>query len=196
MVVTEVRGRKVLIVEDEYLLAQDLTEYFRKLGAIVLGPAPSIEAATKKVADADAAVLDIDLNGHQVFPIADALMDRNVPFVFFTGRDDIAVPPRFRHVGRLPKPVDTKTVFDAIFPSSNRASVSEDANDVFAILPRIRLAALILMEDASAGDRLVELALKHALSNLAQRPVKCSLEVWLTEVLEEMHTRHGRDLLQ
>lgn len=193
---TEVRGRRVLIVEDEYLLARDLTEYFTKLGAVVLGPAPNLEAATKKVADADAAVLDIDLNGHKVFPIADALMDRNVPFVFFTGRDDIAIPPRFRHVGHLSKPVDTKAVFDAIFPSSNRASVREDANDVFAILPRLRLAALLLMEDVSSGDRLVELTLKHALSNLAQRPGECSLEVWLTGVLEEMYTRHGRDLLQ
>jgi len=111
-----VRGYRVLIVEDEYLLAQDLGRYFTSMGAVVLGPVGSIAAAQQQVEQADAAVLDVDINGQKVFPIADRLADRGVPFVFFTGRDDIAIPLRFRNTGYLSKPSSQRAVFDALLP--------------------------------------------------------------------------------
>lgn len=186
----------MLIVEDEYLIARDLSRYFRSMGAYILGPTSDVDAAAQQVDAADAAVLDIDLDGRKVFPVADALMDRNVPFVFFTGRGDIAIPMRFRHVGHLSKPMNTRAVFDAIFPPASRGDDSDAASDVFATLPKLRLAALLLMEDAASADRLVELTLEHALDNLDRRSEHRTLEAWLTTLLEDIHARHGRDLLQ
>ena len=87
-------GQRVLIVEDEYLLAHDLSRYFREMGAVVLGPASSLDAAGPQVAYADAAILDIDLNGQAVFPPADEFGPSTAyPFLFYTGRSDIVILP-------------------------------------------------------------------------------------------------------
>lgn len=192
---TDVRGRRVLIVEDEFLLAQELSRYFASMGAVVLGPAPDVRSAEKQVDYADVAVLDIDLNGDKVFPIADELERRGVPFVFFTGRGDIAIPARFRHAAHLSKPFDGSAVFEALFPSADGDAADAPVDDVFAILPKLRLAALLLLEDAAPADRLVELTLESALSTLQTREEHSSLESWLTSLLEEAYRRHGRRLL-
>ncbi|MFD0387833.1 response regulator [Tistrella bauzanensis] len=62
-----------------------------------------------------AAILDINLNGKQVFSIADDLAQRNIPFVFFTGYDDILIPDRFRHASKLRKPVSWRRLLMALF---------------------------------------------------------------------------------
>jgi ActR/RegA family two-component response regulator len=193
---TAVRGRRVLIVEDEYLLAQDLSRHFARMGAEVLGPVSNVEAAELQVHFAEAAVLDIDLDGRKVFPVADALARRQVPFVFYSGRGDIAIPARFRHAGRLSKPSDVSAVFDALFPERSGISVRDASpDDVLAILPKLRLSALLLMERSGPADRLVELTLEHALATVHTRGDDMDLEDWLTGLLEQTHRRFGRDLL-
>jgi CheY-like chemotaxis protein len=100
-------GRRVLVVEDEYLLADDLTQSLIEAGADVLGPAPSIEEATALIAaeaHIDAAVLDVNLRGEMVFPVADALRARGIPFAFATGYDQGALPDRFSDAPRVEKP--------------------------------------------------------------------------------------------
>ncbi|ODN70086.1 response regulator [Methylobrevis pamukkalensis] len=186
----------MLIVEDEFFLAEDLSRYFRSMGAEILGPAANVEAAERQVSHADAAVLDVDLNGQKVFPVADELVRRGTPFIFFTGREDIAIPLRFRHVGLLSKPFNHNAVFEALF-SRDAAGPADDAaeDDVFAALPKLRLAALLLMKNSGAADRLVELTLEQALTVTATRDRHDNLEAWLTSLLEETYTRTGRDLL-
>jgi CheY-like chemotaxis protein len=81
-------GKRVLVVEDEALLALDLQYAFEDAGAEVLGPALSLMQALETVAHAaaiDLAVLDVDLAGEDVYPIAEILLQRGVPFVFHTG---------------------------------------------------------------------------------------------------------------
>lgn len=81
-------GRRVLIVEDEALLALELQLAFEDEGAEVIGPALSLMAALEAVAhtrEIDLAVLDVDLAGEEVYPIAEMLLQRGVPFVFHTG---------------------------------------------------------------------------------------------------------------
>ncbi len=191
-----VRGYRVLIVEDEYLLARDLGRYFTSMGAVVLGPVASIAAAQEQVEQADAAVLDVDINGQKVFPIADRLADRGVPFVFFTGRDDIAIPLRFRNTGYLSKPSSQRAVFDALLPFGTSIFTADPPIDtVFATLPKLRLAARLLMEDASVADRLVERTLEQALASLHTRERHADVEDWLTSLLEDTYRRSGRDLL-
>lgn len=192
---TSLRGCRVLIVEDEFFLAEDLSRYFRSMGAVILGPASNVEAAERQVARADAAVLDVDLNGQKVFPVADELARRGIPFVFFTGRDDIAIPSRFRHAGVLSKPFNHNAVFESLFSGYGAEDPGDDGDDVFAALPKLRLAALLLMKSASPADQLVELTFESALASSASRDNDESLESWLTRLLEDTYTRSGRDLL-
>lgn len=191
------RGRRVLIVEDEYLLATDLGRYFRNMGAHVLGPVGDVQAAREQVGVAEAAVLDIELNGEEVFPIADELARRGVPFVFFTAHDDIVIPPRFRHAAHLLKPADWSAVFEALFPSGKDASADDESrsgDDVVSMLPKLRLTARLMMGDSEAADRLVELTLERALPRCRTRPADQSVEAWLTALLDDTYGRHGLDL--
>lgn len=81
------RGRRVLIVEDEAMLATALEDALRGAGADVVGPFATLGAAMEaaRSEDIDGAVLDIDLAGLDVFPAADILRQRGIPFVFQTG---------------------------------------------------------------------------------------------------------------
>jgi len=108
--------RRVLVVEDEYFLADDMAQALRKLGAEVVGPVPTREAALALVAEkrVDAAVLDINLKGQTIFPVADALTAQGVPFVFATGYDETAVPPPYRSVPRWEKPFDPDALARAL----------------------------------------------------------------------------------
>lgn len=81
-------GKRVLIVEDEALLALELQLAFEDEGAEVVGPALSLLKALETVAhtaEIDLAVLDVDLGGENIYPIAELLLQRGVPFVFHTG---------------------------------------------------------------------------------------------------------------
>src|SRR3954454_8696852 len=81
--VRDLRGLHILIVEDEWSMAGDLARFFSNMGAIILGPAATVEQASEHTDQAEAAILDVNLNGRRVFPIADKLMRRGIPFVFF-----------------------------------------------------------------------------------------------------------------
>src|SRR3712207_9567412 len=85
--------RRVLIVEDEYFLADDMAKALEQLGAHVVGPVPTTDKALALLADepVDAAILDINPKGQMVFPVADALREEGVPLVFATGSDPGAV---------------------------------------------------------------------------------------------------------
>ena len=110
-------GCRILIAEDEYLLADDLCDELADLGADVLGPVGSIEAAAALIgaeARIDAAVLDINLRGKMIFPIADLLEERGVPFIFATGYDDVIVPDRYSDVRRIEKPLRAARVAELV----------------------------------------------------------------------------------
>jgi len=110
-------GRRLLVVEDEYLLAAEVVKELRSQGAEVIGPVATIADALDLLAETervDAALLDLNLCGEMAFPIADALMERRVPFVFATGYDRFAIPPRYVDVRRFEKPVDVRDVARAL----------------------------------------------------------------------------------
>ncbi len=100
-------GRVVLVVEDEYLVAVTLERVLRKLGATVLGPVATVDEALQLVDEAfDVALLDVNLGGEMVFPVADRLMERGRPIVFTTGYDLASLPARFADVPFCRKPFD------------------------------------------------------------------------------------------
>lgn len=110
--------RRVLLVEDDYFIVTDLARSLEADGAEVVGPASTVADALTLLADApwiDAAVLDINLHGEMVFPVADALTARGVPFVFATGYDRDVVPPRYAGIVRCEKPVEPAAIARALF---------------------------------------------------------------------------------
>jgi DNA-binding NarL/FixJ family response regulator len=89
---------QVMIVEDDALLAIDLVQMLSHRGFQVVGPCSSVERALQAMAahQPDAAILDIDLNGHMSLPVADALALLNVPFLWLSGSSPDALPERYR----------------------------------------------------------------------------------------------------
>ena len=109
----EVPRRRVLIAEDEYLVAKRMVEEFAKLGVETIGPASTVKRALDLVGHSgplDAAVLDIKLRNEMIFPVADALRVRGVPFVFTTGYSQKIIPDRYKDVVRYEKPFDVGEV--------------------------------------------------------------------------------------
>jgi DNA-binding response OmpR family regulator len=102
------RNCRVLVVEDDYMLADELQSELADAKAIVLGPVGTVEDALNMVRSEsmDGAVLDLNLHGKMAFPVAELLSERRVPFMFVTGYDNAAIPDRFAGVARCQKPVN------------------------------------------------------------------------------------------
>jgi len=114
-----IAGRRILVVEDEYLLADDLAQELRDAGAEVLGPVATVGDAQTIIGSGeqvDAAVLDVNLRGEMVFPLADELTARRVPFAFITGYDSTTLPPRFADTPRFAKPINVALIKTLIGP--------------------------------------------------------------------------------
>jgi CheY-like chemotaxis protein len=110
-------AKRVLVVEDEYLTAMDMSAYLESEGAHVVGPASSVNAALEALqrAELDGAILDVNLRGEMAYPVADALAARGIPFVFTTGYDARMVPARFADVRRCEKPATPAAIGQALF---------------------------------------------------------------------------------
>lgn len=114
---TPLSGCRILVVEDEYLLADELRRALEGAGATVIGPIghlPTAMARARAEHAIDAAVLDLNLGGAEVFPLAELLAERGVPMIFSTGYDAVSVPPRFAHVTACLKPVSLPAVIAAL----------------------------------------------------------------------------------
>jgi DNA-binding NtrC family response regulator len=119
---TTLDGLRVLVVEDDFHVAESLSLALRKLGCTVVGPTATAEeaCAIMKREDVDAAVLDVRLSPGTSEPIARALASRGRPFVFVTGYSSIRVlPDDLRGHRVLAKPVDQETLGDAILELLN-----------------------------------------------------------------------------
>ena len=94
-------GRRILVVEDDWLIVADLVQELEASGAHVIGPIPTLELALRKLdemPDMSGAILDVNLQGQMVFPLADELRRRHIPFVFATAYDGDGFPEAYRNV--------------------------------------------------------------------------------------------------
>jgi CheY-like chemotaxis protein len=97
-------GQRVLIVEDEIVVALFMEDILTEFGFSVAGVVGHLDQALARPRDYDIAVLDVHLNGKQVFDFADKLAAENVPFVFATGYGERGIPERHRTRPVLQKP--------------------------------------------------------------------------------------------
>ena len=104
-------GRTILVVEDEYFQAEDMAQALAQAGARLVGPYPAVSAAIEALQSdlvIDAAVLDVNLRGQNVFPLAEVLARRGIPFVFATGYDRGVLPQDYRQAWVLEKPFEVR----------------------------------------------------------------------------------------
>jgi CRP-like cAMP-binding protein/CheY-like chemotaxis protein len=162
MITASLQGHFVLVAEDEYVLAMELQQTLRGAGATVVGPAPSIGQALHLIdidRRIDAAVLDVNLGGQMVFPVAERLKAAGVPIIFATGYGEGDLPAHLRDVPRCEKPLEVahvaRTVRSTIDATGNRLaeerlgrlpsaerSVRLEGNLILGTLPKDSLALL------------------------------------------------------
>jgi CheY-like chemotaxis protein len=108
----ELSGLRILVVEDEAIVAWDLAFSLESHGCEVVGPAYDLAEAERLSRDRalNGAILDVNLGGEKVFPVADALAERHIPFCFVTGYGTAALRPRDLDRPILQKPIDSKSI--------------------------------------------------------------------------------------
>lgn len=99
-------GRRILVVEDSPLIAEVLADMLTDLGCVVVGPTGSMAIALELARDErlDGAVIDVNIRGGKVFPAADTLAARDIPFLLASGYADWTLPEHLRDRPRLTKP--------------------------------------------------------------------------------------------
>jgi CheY-like chemotaxis protein len=110
-------GRRVLVVEDDAFTAHTLCLALHESGATTIGPASNVGEALDLAARSpviDAALLDVNLGRELVYPVAEALVRRRVPFIFATAQAVYDMPTMFWHLLRQEKPYDARALADRI----------------------------------------------------------------------------------
>jgi DNA-binding NarL/FixJ family response regulator len=120
----ELRGLRVLVVEDEFLVAMDLELMLQELGCEVVGPIGDLARAQRTAAEEtfDVALLDINIGGQPVTTVADALVARGVPMVFCTGYQAENLPDRYPAAPTLMKPFQATDIAAALRRAAAGAS--------------------------------------------------------------------------
>ena len=113
---TELAGLRLLVVEDDYLVAADMCASLRRRGAAVMGPVANVRRSRELVRQQrpDVALLDINLNGHLAFDLAHELESEGIRTIFTTGYDVAFLPESLRDSPCLQKPVNLNALVHLI----------------------------------------------------------------------------------
>lgn len=117
-VLASLKGRRLLVVEDDFFIVEELLRQLEQAGLEVVGPEGNLGKAMVLLGSTqhlDGAILDINLQGEMVFPLADALVSRSIPFVFLTGYEPAIIPPRLSHIKLCDKRVELEALMTALF---------------------------------------------------------------------------------
>lgn len=117
-------GLRVLIIEDEAMIAMLIEDLLGEIGASTVRTVGSIGEATRVLGEAipiDMAIVDVNLHGQPTFPVADTLLQRGIPFVFATGYGATGMPERFAGVPVLQKPFELEEMKRALLAARQNA---------------------------------------------------------------------------
>lgn len=100
-------GLRVLVVEDQMIIAMEIEDVLGALGCVIAGPVGKLAAALQMAQEGafDAAILDVNLDGEMVFPVAAMLLERRIPFAFASGYGKSSLPPEWHDTPHLGKPL-------------------------------------------------------------------------------------------
>ncbi len=109
-------GVRILVVEDEFLVASLIQDILENAGCIVLGPVPRLAEAVDaaEIDTCEVAVLDVNLAGKRVFPVAEVLSRRHIPFIFVTGYGTASLPQEHRGRPTIRKPFRNEELLNAV----------------------------------------------------------------------------------
>jgi DNA-binding response OmpR family regulator len=112
----ELNGARVLVIEDEFYIADDLRRTLKAAGAELVGPYSTVATASRAVDDGhfDCAVIDLNLHGESAIPIAERLFQDGKSFAIATGYALDALPEHLKHVPRVEKPFDPPALLEVI----------------------------------------------------------------------------------
>lgn len=101
-------GARVLLVEDEYYIADDVRRVLEEAGAKIVGPISTLASALNAVEgdNFDCAIIDLNLHEASAVPVVDRLVERGKPFAIATGYGGLALPDRLKDAPRIEKPFD------------------------------------------------------------------------------------------
>jgi DNA-binding response OmpR family regulator len=187
------RPYRILLLEDDFLLAHFIAAEIREQGSEVIGPFPDPDAALTHIRLADAAILDVRLGEATAFGVADFLSAHDTPYVFYTGCDPRALPPRFQRVEVVVKPSSPVHLLHRLRNSGKRSVV--EPPDLTEILHELRAYARYYMPDPQSADRLVAAALERAIQNSSGDGIPADARQWLLDLLKDEHrARCGRHM--
>ncbi|WP_072295056.1 response regulator [Paracoccus sp. SM22M-07] len=175
---------RILVVEDEFLIAEQLTREIGSLGDTVIGPFGDIGEAMGSLSsnDADAAILDVRLGGQTSFCIADQLKQQDVPFVFLTGYTAQDVPSRFRQQSIHCKPSSTRSLLLQLRAHRLRFGDRDGVQDVMMdMLSYVRLVT----SDNAAAERLVEAVMLQTISAVEDDTVVGDLRALMIGLMDD-----------
>ena len=113
----ELKGRRILVIEDSPVVGPFTAELLADLGCEVVGPAPNMAAARELIENGeemDGALMDIHIRGERVFPLCDVLAGKGVPFVLTSGYADWQMPDKWQDRPRLNKPYTIEQIEKAL----------------------------------------------------------------------------------
>jgi DNA-binding response OmpR family regulator len=113
---------RVLIVEDEYLIMDELKRIVEAAGGIVVGAHGNLDDDVFERSAISSDIIDINIRGKMSYPLADVLRERGVPFIFATGYDFDGIPEKFALVSRIQKPFDAQELVNVLADTRAKAS--------------------------------------------------------------------------
>lgn len=186
---------RILVVEDDFLTAQHLTQEIQANGDHVVGPFADVHDAIHYVGMVQAAILDVRVHDENSFLVADSLNHGGIPFVFLTGYDRCVIPDRFSGRKVYAKPSCAAPLLDSLHREHVRMAHLHDDSIEAIVIEMIRKARHLMPNEASV-ERLVESALLRAIKEQADGPAPADLRGWLFHLLDTEYRKRGRQHLQ
>lgn len=154
---------QILVVEDEYHIARQLSLEISSLGDNVVGPFADVGDALHHVSDADAAILDVLLGSETSFPVAKALKTQELPFLFLTAYNPETIPSYYQNYSIYNKPSITRRL---LVDLHSQRLYSDSPGNIQKILLHMLPYTRLKLGNDDAAERLVEIVMLDAMKEI------------------------------